>query len=152
MKPSLRKGREGAGLTRSREFRCWEFLACTLALILALSLCLSAVCICFVPILRRSFSYSRGYATGSMHHVLMICNKGKRAASPLPILSTILGKTGLFFMGIEHATGSIIEERRVRYFDWLFLCLFPTSRAKKDRRRGGGTNVAVKGTVNGASF
>ena len=152
MKPSLRKGREGAGLTWSREFRCWEFLACTLALILAPSLCLSAVCICFVPILKRSFSCSREYATGSMHHVLMTCNKGKRAASPLPILSTILGKTGLFFMGNEHTTGSIIEARRVRYFDWLFLCLFPTYRAKKDRRKGGGTNVAAKGTVNGASF
>ena len=87
-----------------------------------------------------------------MHHVLMTCNKGKRAASPLPILSTILGKTGLFFMGNEHTTGSIIEARRVRYFDWLFLCLFPTYRAKKDRRKGGGTKVAAKGTVNGASF
>lgn len=49
---------------------------CTLALILALSLCLSEVLICFVPVLDRSFSCSREYATGNMHHVLMTCNKG----------------------------------------------------------------------------
>lgn len=138
MKPSPRQGRERAGFRDDLAQgipQFWESLLCTLVLILVLSLCLSEFWIYFFPHVlgKKFFSPCTGeYATGNLYHVLMTHNKGKRATSLLPIVRTILGKTDLFYMGNEHTTGSIIEARRVRYFDWL-LCRLPASVAKDDK-------------------
>lgn len=137
MKPSPRQGENdvlasGNDLARGIP-QFWESLLCALVLILVLSLCLSAFWTFYFPPCWIDFSPCTGeYATGDLYHVLMTHNKGKRATSLLPIVRIILGKIDFFYMGSEHTTGSIIEARRVRYFDWL-LCRLPASVAKDDK-------------------